>query len=342
MRSPLVACAIAHKEVVLPSWTPGIVGGLVVGLGLVAATSARAAECTEPYSSDQLVLDVQKLEEAVVDQDDATSIAAASRIQTNLPCVQQKLPLGFLGRVYRGLAGGFYVGGDTKTSESWYRTAIELDRNYRYGLEDLPSDNPLRTIYASMLQAEEDELVPLGGKAFGPKGDWFLDGRRLQGPIARAGRPHLLQLEVEDSVRTWLIDGAGFPAEILVDGKNVAENGKKRRKRDKTKFDVAVHEMGQGAVLVDRSRPPEQIPLIATGAGLIVTGIALYAGSAVSRSNFNDIRSSETDLRKSQQTTNRLALAALATAAIGAGSLTYGIVIDDAGNPIGGRIGGRF
>lgn len=318
-------------------------GSAVLVAALLVPSHAGAAECSGPYASDQLVLDVQKLESAVVDQDKNDSIASATRIQGNLPCVEQKLPLGFLGRVYRGLAGGFYVGGDTETAESWYRTALELDRTYRYGLEDLPSDHPLRAVYASLVQAAEEDPIATSGKAFGPAGDWFLDGRRVDGPSARPGRPHLLQLETDSQVRTWLLDGEIFPNEILVEGKNVAENGKKRRrKKDRTKYDVDVFEMGQGAVLVDRSRPPEQIPLIAAGGGLLVTSIVLYAGSAVSRSNFNDITDTEDNLRRSQQTTNRLVLAALGTAALGAGSLTYGIVIDDGGNPVGGRIGGRF
>ena len=324
------------------SWTHCMVGSTMLGAALIVSTTASAAECEGPYASDKLVVDVQELETAVVEQDKSVSIEAATRIQGNLPCVEQKLPLGFLGRVYRGLAGGFYVGGDTETSESWFRTALELDRSYRYGLEDLPSDHPLRTVYASMVQAKVQDAVSVDGKAFGPKGEWFLDGRRIDGPTAVPGNPHLLQLEADGTVRTWLLDGNAFPGEILVDGKNLAENGKKRRKRDKTKFKVDVHEMGQGAVLVDRSRPPEQIPLIAAGGGLLVTSIALYAGSAVSRGNFNKITDTEDNLRKSQQTTNRLVMAALATAAIGAGSLTYGIVIDDDGNPVGGRIGGRF
>jgi hypothetical protein len=315
---------------------------LVVLPAVVASTSAQAADCTARYGSDQLVLDVAALEQAVAATDKEKAITLATSMQRNLPCVEQKLPLAFLARIYRVLGGGFYVGGDTKTGERWFRTAIEIDGTFRYGVEDLPSDHPLRPAYASLLQAKEPEAVAVAGKAFGPDGTWMLDGRRIEGPAARPDRPHLLQREHEAGVQSWLLDGAAFPDAILVAGKNVADAGAKRKKRDRTKYDVDIHQMGQGAVLVDRSQPPEQIPLIVTGSTLIAGGVGLYVGSYVSRRNFNTIRDSEDRLRKSQQTTNRMVLGSLAAIAIGAGTLTYGIVIDDAGNPIGPRIDIRF
>lgn len=325
-------------------WTTSV---LLLSLALPAAflsvpAQAQTAACEGTYGSDQLVLDVQALETAVVDQSEDKAIAAAVDIRKNLPCSDQRLPLGFLGRVYRGLAGGYYVGGDRKTAEAWFRTALEVDRTFRYGVEDLPGDHPLRTVYASMLQAEEVEPIAVTGKAFPKGGEWYLDGRRIEAPTARPGRPHVLQREYEGEVQTWLIQGNDFPATALIDGKNVAEeDGKRRRrKKERTKYDVDVHQMGQGATLVERSQPPEQIPLIVAGTTLIAASIGLTAGSYVSKRNFTTIEDSEEALAKSQQTTNRLALGAMIAAGLGAGSLTYGIAIGQDG--LGGRIRGRF
>jgi len=331
------------------SWTAvatlalGLATTPIVSLALTGQALAADGVCEGTYASDQLVLDVQELEQAVVDQDDKAAISTAIRVRNNLSCVEQRLPLGFLGRVYRGLAGGYYVGGDRKTAESWYRTALEIDRTFRYGVEDLPGDHPLRMVYASMLQADEEDPIPVTGKAFQDGGEWFLDGRRLEAPTARPGRPHVLQRDYQGDVQTWLIDGNGFPAEALVDGKNVAEDSRRRRrKRDRSKYDVDVHQMGQGAVLVDRSQPPEQIPLIVAGSTLIAASIGLTAGSYVSKRNFTTIEDSEEALARSQQTTNRLALGAFAAAALGAGSLTYGIAIGHEGRRFGGRLRGRW
>jgi len=321
-----------------------------VRLALVAAllagapfgvVSASAADCSEKYNPDQLVLDVAALEQAIVATDKDKAITLASAMQRNLPCVQQRMPLNFLARIYRALGGGYYVGGDTKTGERWFRTAIEIDETFRYGVEDLPDDHVLRPAYASLLQAKEVDPIPTAGKVFGPQGTWLLDGRRISGPAARPARPHLLQRDHDGRVQTWLIDGEAFPDSVLVAGKNVAD-AKPTKDRKRTRRDVPIQQLGQGAMVVDRSAPPEQVPLIVTGSSLIAGGIGLYVGSALSRQNFNSIRESEDRLRKSQQTTNRLVLGSLAAIAIGAGTLTYGIIIDDAGNPIGPRIDIRF
>lgn len=312
----------------------------VAGLGSIPA--ATAAPCEAPYSSDQLVSDVQDIERAIIAMDEKASLTLATRMQGALPCVDQRLSLAIAARIYRALGGGFYVGGDTKTAESWFRVAIEVDRTFRYGVEDLPSDHILRPAYASLVQAPVVEPVEITGKGFGPPGDYFLDGRSLDIPRARPDRPHLLQRAHDGSIETWLLRGASFPEDLLVDVK-VDDNGKKRKKRgERTKFDVDIHEMGQDALLVDRSQPPEQIPLIAGGSVLILTGVGLYVGSHYSRRNFNTIRDDETRLRKSQQSTNRLVLGAIAAVAVGTGTLSYGIVIDDAGTPVGPRINVRF
>jgi len=334
------------------SWTwhlarlspPAVLLGAALGLGALALPELAHAQegCSGTYASDQLVLDVQELERSVIDQDDKAAIATAVKVRNNLACVEQRLPLGFLGRVYRGLAGAYYVGGDRKTAETWYRTALEIDRTFRYGVEDLPGDHPLRMVYASMLQAEEEDAIPVTGKAFQDGGEWFLDGRRVEAPTARPGRPHVLQRDYEGTVQTWLMEGNGFPSQALQDGKNLAEDGRRRRNRDRSKYDVDVQHMGQGAVIVQRSQPPEQIPLIVAGSTLIAASVGLTAGSYFSKRHFTTIEDSEEDLARAQQTTNRLALGAMATAALGAGSLTYGIAIGQEGRRFGGAVRGRW
>lgn len=331
------------------SWTAPVTSiSLVTLTTLMLATvavptvaSAQEATCEGTYASDQLLLDIGELERSIGQSDEKTSLAKAVTLRNNLACADQFLPANFLARVYRGLAGGFYVGGDRKTAETWYRTALEVDDRFRYGIEDLPGDHPLLIVYSSMLQVQDDQdPVPVAGKAFPDGGEWYLDGRRTEAPAARTGRPHVLQRKYGGAVQTWLINGNGFPSVALVDGKNIAEVDKRKRKRDRRKFDVEVHDMGQGAIEVERSTPPEQIPLIVTGGALIAVSLGLTAGSYASKRNFTTIQDSETNLAKSQQATNRLALGAFAAAALGAGSLTYGIAIGQDGFQGGFR--GRF
>ena len=70
--------------------------------------------------------------------------------------------------------------------------------------------------------------------------------------------------------------------------------------------------------------------------------VGLTAGSYFSKRHFMTIEDSEEDLARAQQTTNRLALGAMATAALGAGSLTYGIAIGQEGRRFGGAVRGRW
>lgn len=320
-----------------------LLAAALTGAVAVLPAHAQDATCTEAYPSGEMVLDLQEIEQAIIDQDGEAAIANVSTITGNLPCIEQKLPRSFMGRVYRGIAGGYYVGGDRKTSEAWFRTAIEIDGSYRYGLEDLPGDHPLRTVYSSMLQADGVEPVRLDDRVFKREGSWFLDGRLVEAPAARPGRPHLLQLETpEGGVETWFFQGTGFPQELLEE-KRVSDGRKKdKTKKKRTRFDVEVHEMGQEAREVGRSAPPEQVPLLVGGGTLIAGAVAMTFGSYLSQRNFTTIRGSETDLRKAQQGTNRLAVGAVAMAAVGAGALTYGIIIDDGGRPTGVRLRGRF
>lgn len=321
-----------------------VVLSVVMGMPLVGVTPAVAADpaCSGTYASDQMVLDVQALETAIIDSDADAALKSARALKINLPCAGQRLPLGFLERVYRGIAGGYYLGGQREVAEGWFKTAIELDPTYRYGIEDLPGDHPLRAAYAAMLRVDRADPTEVSGKILADGGTWYLDGRKLKAPKATAGQPHLLQRDLDGDVQTWLIDGNAFPGASVADAGAADAGGKRKRKRDKSKFAVDVHDMGTGAIEIQRTRPREQIPLIAAGSGLIVAGIGLGVGSYLSKENFNEIRDSETKLAKSQRTTNRLALGAAAAVAVGAGTLTYGFMVSDGGQTVGGALRGRW
>jgi hypothetical protein len=310
---------------------------MVIALG--CADVARA-QCPEPYTSDELIVDVQGIENAVIAQDPRVAMAFAERIQESLACVDQRLPLNFLSRIYRGVAGGFFVGGDEASAQRWLAVAIEIDETFRYGVEDLPLDHPLRAAYAQALAQPRVDPDPVSGRALADGAIW-LDGRRLGVPAATPGRPHLLQVERAGLVSTWLLDGASFPAEALAEP-TTSLTGTSSRSRKTTRFAAEVHEFGQGAVMVDRSQPPEQVPLILTGAGLVLASGGMYAGAVVSRRNFDSIQDSEAKLQQSHRVTNRLVLGAAAVLTVGVGVLSYGILIDDAGVPTGLRLQGKF
>ena len=67
----------------------------------------------------------------------------------------------------------------------------------------------------------------------------------------------------------------------------------------------------------------------------------MYGLAIVQRQKFDDVKDSEEDLRKAQLATNRLYLGSLGVLAVGAGTLTWGIVLDGSGSPLP-AIRGRF
>lgn len=314
---------------------------LVVALAAITPASAQNPACDKPYDADQLVVDIMELEQAIISVEAAEALRFASSIHDRIICVEQRLPLSFLGRTYRGLGGAFFVGGDTERADRWFRTAIELDRTYRYGVEDLPTDHPVREAYGARVTQPEAEISRIEGKVF-VEGDYFLDGRRLTRPGARPDRFHIFQREHEGKVKTWLITGPDFPESMLTAEPGTEDKGGRRQRRERTRFTGAVQEMGSSAMVVERSSPPEQVPLVIGGATAIVAGVGLYVGSYYSRENFGTIRDDEDRLRKSQRLTNRLFMGSLAAIAVGSGVMTYGIIVDDAGRPIGPRVDIRF
>ena len=44
-----------------------------------------------------------------------------------------------LGRAMRGIAAGLTVSGDTERATKWFRSALNLESNFEYGLQDLPA-----------------------------------------------------------------------------------------------------------------------------------------------------------------------------------------------------------
>jgi hypothetical protein len=90
--------------------------------------------------------------------------------------------------------------------------------------------------------------------------------------------------------------------------------------------------------VIGRDRPPEQIPLIVTGALAIVGGGVLYALSVSNQNAFDNLAewngssseqpTSRQDLIRKQQAANRLFLGSFGLAAAGLSTLTYGVIID--------------
>lgn len=184
-------------------------------LGLTLANGAFAADCAAPYTSDQLLTDLPTVEDFLRNGDDKPAAKAAAELEQHLACLSEVLPPMIIGRTYRAVAGGLYVGGNLERAQDWFFTALVVDPTFDYGTEDLAPNHPVILVYQDARRVGSDDPAPVeGGKTFVP-GNHYLDGRKISKPAAEPGQPHLYQWEQGGSVKTWIIEGNAFPADAL-------------------------------------------------------------------------------------------------------------------------------
>jgi len=329
---------------------------------MVAVPSvASAADCDTPYSTDKLLADLIATESALRDAKNDEAKSVASRMATGLGCLDAALPRQLIGRTYRAIGAGLVAGGDASTGSGWFRTATEVDQSYDYGVGELPADSPVRGVYLDA-KAVSADLEVLAQKRF-VEGEFKLDGRGINAPAARPDRPHLLQ-RVDGSVVSWVFQGASFPDDVIEEAVPVAlvavdpePEGKPKKekkvkepkepKADKEKVAKAPKDKpekspkpekdnaGKGnSVTSDgslkRKRPPEKTPLMIAGGVILGAAGGVYYMAGQKRSDFNGSNDME-EVDQLQGQVNRLVVASAAVAAVGAGTLTWGIILDGHG-----------
>lgn len=87
-----------------------------------------------------------------------------------------------------------------------------------------------------------------------------------------------------------------------------------------------------GVVVLKRQRPPEKTPLLIGGTLVAALGGGLYALALDARGDFESATHQD-DVHRHARQANRLVLASAAALAVGAGTLTWGVVLDG-GTPL--------
>ncbi len=329
---------------------------LITAFLLLFSQSAKAADCESSYTVDALLGDLVMVEEFLRNGDNDPAVKAGKTLETGLSCLGELLPAMIAGRSYRAVAAAYVAGGDTDRGSAWYRTATEIDQSFDYGLEDLPADHPIRDVYASAKADSGGEKVLVDGMGWA-LGANYLDGRKADKPAARQERPHIFQRD-DSGVQTWLIEGNAFPAEVMSAAAAVAKAPEPKAGKDpkppkapKVKEPKAPKEpkvkepksgepkvkepkapkkpkgATSGAVTVARQRPGEKTPLI-IGGGVVIGGAgAIYALALSSKAKFEKAESIK-DITDLQKATNQLVIVSAATLAVGAGTFTWGVILD--------------
>ena len=333
------------------------VGALLVAACLSPAV-ARAADCAAPYAVEKLLSDLLAAESALKADQGGQAKEVATRMEAGLACLDTALPKQMIGRAYRAIGAGMYAGGEESRGNAWLRSAAESEPTYDYGIGELPEESPVRFAFMDAKGVSAD-TVPVEGKAF-IDGTFKIDGSSASSPEAKPGRPHLLQ-KIDGSVMSWVIEGPDFPAEVLADKETevaVVETPVKEGKQPKVKApkpekepkvasskdpkpdkepkvasDKPEKEPKVTKVVstadgeIKRTRPKEKTPLMIAGGVVMVAGGGLYYMAGQKRGDF-DASNDMVEVDKLQGQVNRLVIASAAVAAVGAGTLTWGIILD--------------
>jgi len=305
------------------------------------------ADCAAPATSDKLLADMTTEEDFLRNGDNDAAGKAVGTLQNDVECLNEVLPAMIYPRVYRAIAGGLYVQGDLQHAQDWFGAAVAAEPTFDYGTEDLPPSNPILSVYGEQKRLGSDDPAPADGNpAFKTGIDYYLDGRKLSAPVAVPHIPHVFQSKASDGfVSTWMIDGNSFPdTEFAGSGGNQASTSGDNGKPPKGGNDGQVAatdgstatpksqkhatQNTDGTVTIGRNRPPEKTPLM-IGGGLVIAGAGgVFFLADQARNSFDDGKTVD-EITKYEHKTNTLFVISCATMAVGLGTATWGVIVDD-------------
>jgi hypothetical protein len=322
-------------------------------LGALIVSTASAAECEAVYTVDNLLTDLVEVESLMRAGDDSGAGPAGDKLLNGIQCLDEAVPSMIAGRTFRAIAMGLYATGDESNGGRWFRTAIDAEPGFEYGMEDMGETHPARNGYLFARDHSGVSRVLLEGKVFAP-GDHYVDGKKTSLPTARPDRFHLYQRDHEGTMVGSVIDGNGFPEDavqeenievVVLTNKTKKEKKEKKPKGEKEPKEEAVvadaepNPLGSGVTVLKRERPPEKTPLM-IGGGVILAGAGgLYALSYGSRRSFDGAKTQD-EIDTLQSKTNTLFLVSAGVFAAGAGTLSWGIIVD--GGAPGPSVNFRF
>ncbi len=306
---------------------------LLAALLFVALPGQAWAQCNIPYPAEKLMGHMQSAQLALSIDDPAGFVAAATELERGLQCLSEKVPSRGLAAAYRMVSLMAYRKGDEPRSRRWARTARELDPDFQWGAVELGADDPYRGIYESeRAKADTPAVAVEGMRLVIPEGaELLLDGRPLERAEATVERYHVLQQfsETEGHLQTWIVNGNGFPEQLMEEGAEVGdEDAESDKKKKKGKVSEDAPYSAEDITVVDRVAPKGKKAAIAMGfVGALAAGGA-YAGSYFMRQEFNTANS-EDDLYRYRRLTNGLVVASGGLLVVGLGVGWWGVALED-------------
>ena len=222
---------------------------------------ADVQPCTGVFTVDQMLGILEDAEDFLRYSDRNGAFRAARQLQEGLLCFQELLPKTMsqqvYARIFRSIGAGLLMGGQEQQASPWFVGAVHLDPQFEYGLEDMADGHPVWTTFRLLKEVQESEPSPMQGSQFGP-GVHYMNGQVLERPEAREGHIHIYQRELEGAIRTWVIEGPRFPAEVVEPIALAEEVKKKRKKNRKVATEKDMQSMA-GVTMVEPKEKPKPV-----------------------------------------------------------------------------------
>ncbi len=302
-------------------------------IGVLPAQAQAQAQCEEPYTAQNMVVDMQSAQMALSIDNPEGFTDAGVHLERGLPCLKEKVAPRGLAAAYRIISLTAFRKGDEPRSRRWARTARELDPDFGWGMVELEGSDPYRGVFESERENGGASAVPVEGmRLLLPEGgELMLDGHLLKAAEATTERYHLLQhfSETDGHQQTWIINGNGIPAEFLEEG-SVESTDDSAAAKKKSRGQVAEDApyAADDITVVDRVAPKGKKVFVATGlVGALAAGGA-YAGSYFTRRSFDGATNSD-DLTRYRRLTNGLVVASGGLLVVGIGVGWWGIALED-------------
>jgi hypothetical protein len=303
-----------------------------ISIGLMStllwSNSAEASYCEgQVFTPRDAAQKLTMLNTYLVRKDETQIKRLAGELEANLPCMKTPAPPQVFAQAYRYIGLGHYYRGDIDTASRWFRSALELSPNHKWGVNEVDMSSDLFSIYEDQRALAVMDPVPVEGMALrSPEGTiFYLDGRPLREAKATVDRPHILFIASETDrhiISRFMIDGNQFPQQFMV-AEQVAKKSKKGPVSDEDMFAVQT---------VKRVRPKSKTPLLVSSLATFAVAGGVYGYTFTTNAQFYEARDLAT--KDSLRATNNalvITSAALGVAGIGVG---YAGVIVDAKAPI--------
>ena len=300
----------------------------VLGVLLLSST-AEASYCEgQVFTPRDAAQKLTLLNTYLVRKDETQIKRLAGQLEANLPCMKTPAPPQVFAQAYRYIGLGHYYRGDTATASRWFRTALELSPNHKWGVNEVEMSSKLFSLYEEQRSASAAVPVLVDGMMLrSPEGTMFyLDGRPLREAKATPDRPHILFIASETDrhiISRFLIDGNQFPQQFLA-------TDQVAKKTKKTKDETAEEDMF-AVQTVKRVRPKSKTPLLASSIVTFAVAGGVYGYTFSTNTQFYEARDLTTK-DSLRATNNALVVTSIALGVAGVGVGYAGVIVD--ANPL--------